>query len=301
MPEGAQARRRSRSRTSASTSTRASTTRASSAPRSRTRPAQDRAGRLDADDAARPQPLHADDTRARHRGLQAQDPRGASSRSELEDEHSKKWVLGKYLNTRAVRHRRRPDGDRRRRGRAAVLRQARQGPDAARGRDARRHAAGAVAVLAGATTRRDQGAPQRGAGQDGRARDDHAASAAQGEMAKGLGLHMDGYFAQRPRALRARLRQVRADQGVRRRDACCAAASASTRRSTSSSSARRATRSPTTWPASGRRRRSSRSTPRTATSSRWRPRSLRPLRASRSSTSPPRATASPAPRSRSWR
>ena len=52
------ATRRSRSRTGASTSTRASTTRASCAPRSRTSPAQDRPGRLDAHDAAGPQPLH---------------------------------------------------------------------------------------------------------------------------------------------------------------------------------------------------------------------------------------------------
>ena len=59
----------------------------------------------------------------------------------------------KYLNTVPYGTRRRPDGDRRRRGRAAVLRQAGERADAARGRDARRHAAGAVGVLAGASTR----------------------------------------------------------------------------------------------------------------------------------------------------
>ena len=51
----------------------------------------------------------------------------------------------------------------------------------------------------------------------------------------------------RPRALRARLRQVRADQGVRPRRPRAAAASRSTRRSTSRSSSRRARRSPTSW------------------------------------------------------
>ena len=60
----------------------------------------------------------------------------------------------------------------------------------------------------------------------------------------------------------------------------------------------RAPRSTAGSPASAPPRRSSRSTPRTATSRRWRPPRTT---ASRSSTSPPRATASPARRSRSWR
>ena len=93
---------------------------------------------------------------------------------DLEEQYSKKWVVGKYLNTvpygtvggqtaigaeAAV---------------APVLQQARQGPDAAPGGDARRHAAGAVPVLAGQQRVGHHPAPQRGAGQDGRARLHHA-------------------------------------------------------------------------------------------------------------------------------
>ena len=61
--------------------------------------AQDRAGRLDADDAARPQPLHAGrHARAASRATSARSARRGWP-SELEEEHSKDWVLGKYLNT----------------------------------------------------------------------------------------------------------------------------------------------------------------------------------------------------------
>ena len=68
------------------------------------------------------------------------------------------------------------------------------------------------------------------------ARDDHPQAARQATMAKGLGLHIDGYFTQPPRALRLRLRQGRADQGVRRRDGHARRPARSTRRSTSRSS-----------------------------------------------------------------
>ena len=43
---------------------------------------------------------------------------------DLEAQYSKKWVVGKYLNTVPVRHRRRPDRDRCRGGLAPVLQQA---------------------------------------------------------------------------------------------------------------------------------------------------------------------------------
>ena len=72
--------------------------------------------------------------------------REAKLASELEKEHSKAWILTNYLNDVPVRDQQRAHRDRRRgRGRGA-LRQARQGPDAAAGRAARRPAAGAVAV-----------------------------------------------------------------------------------------------------------------------------------------------------------
>ena len=171
---------------------------------------------------------------------------------------------------RPLRHRRRPVRDRRRRRRAPVLQQARAGPDAARGRDAGRHAAGALDVLAGAQPERDQEAPQRGAGQDGRARLHLPRDRAQGDEEGPRAAH-GALLPEGPRALRPRLRPVRADQGVRRARTSSAAATRSTRRSTSRSRRRRAPRSPTSSPASARPPRSSRSTPPTATSSRWPP------------------------------
>ena len=292
-------RRRSRSRTSASTSTRASTTRASSAPRSRTRPTHKiRAGRLDADDAARPHPLHAGRHARGHRGLQAQDPRGAA-RARPRGAALQGVGAQQVPQHRPVRHGRRPDGDRRRRRRAAVLQQARAGPDAARGGDARRHAAGALDVLAGGQPERHEAraatrswarwpSSATSRRQTAQERDGQGPRAAHGALLR-----------QGPRALRARLREVRADQGVRPRDDAARRLPRLHDDRPQATSAGRARRSRTTWPASGRRRRSSRSTRRTATSSRWPPRYGRT--ASRSSTSPPRATASPAPRSRRWR
>ena len=98
-----------------------------------------------------------------------------------------------------------------------------------------------------------------------------------------------------PRVVLLRLRQGRADQGVRRQDRAPgrAARRHHDRPQEAAGSARGDQRPP-------RRHRplvarSSRSTRRTATSRRWR---RRPTTASRSSTSPPRATASPARRSR---
>ena len=85
---------RSRSRTSASTSTRASTTRASSARRSRTSPRarRSRAARRSrcSSSARSTSPTSARTTRK---------IREAKLAEELEDEHSKEWILEKYLDS----------------------------------------------------------------------------------------------------------------------------------------------------------------------------------------------------------
>ena len=91
--------RPSRSRTGASTSTRASTSRASCAPRSRTSSRGETvAGRLDADDAAHPQPLHtrtASQDASSARSARRSSPRSSRTATRAE---GKKWVLMKYLN-----------------------------------------------------------------------------------------------------------------------------------------------------------------------------------------------------------
>ena len=181
---------------------------------------QDRAGRLDDHDAARPQPLHRRASATYQRKI-----REAKLAEELEDEHSKDWILDKYLNTVPVRHGRRPDRDRRPGRRARLLQQARRGAHAARGRAARRPAAGAVA-----TTRRS--------------RTPEAAKARRNEVLRkmaelgmitprarrrrrcdaALGLKPSRYFTRRREQLLLRLRQGRADQGVRRRRPCARAA-----------------------------------------------------------------------------
>ena len=57
------------------------------------------AGRLDADHAARPQPLHGRTPRAP--GIEGYERKIREARlaRDLEKTHSKEWVLGKYLNT----------------------------------------------------------------------------------------------------------------------------------------------------------------------------------------------------------
>ena len=244
-----------------------------------------------------------DDTRDGHRGLQAQDPRGASSPRSSRTTHSKNWVLGQVPQHRPLRHRRRPDRDRRRRGRAPVLQQARRRTS----RCARPRCSPACRRRRRSTRRCDNPS-----GTKARRNEVLGKMAELGMITPGdgrrprwpraSGCTWTGYFQQGPRALRARLRQVRADQGVRRRRGPARRPAglhddrpqeAAARRATAIADNDRAT--------SARRRRSSRSTP-----ERRHPRDglRRPTgatRASRSSTSPPRATASPARRSRSWR
>ena len=123
---------------------------------------QDGPGRLDDHDAAGAQPLH-------HQGahLPAQDPRGQARRGARERAHE--GVDPRQVPQHgAVRHARRPDRGRRPGRRARVLRQARREAQAARVRAARRPAAGAELLLAGARSREGRAAPQRGARQDGR-------------------------------------------------------------------------------------------------------------------------------------
>ena len=96
--------------------------------------------------------------------------REAKLARDLEEAHPKSWVLGKYLNTVPYG----TVGGQSAIGAGAAARlyfnKRVQDLSLARGRDARRHAAGAVPVLAGAQPERDQEAPQRGPGQDGPAR-----------------------------------------------------------------------------------------------------------------------------------
>ena len=129
-PAGSCATRRSRSRTGASSSTRASTSRASSAPRSRTwSPSKDvQGGSTLTMQLIRN--LYTEDARAqRRRGLQAQDPRGQARRGAREQapgRRGKRWILDQVPQQRALRHRRRPDGGRHPGGGAHLLRQARR-------------------------------------------------------------------------------------------------------------------------------------------------------------------------------
>ncbi len=140
-------------------------------PRRRAEPRQpeDRAGRLDDHDAARPQPLHL-----QRAHVPAQDPRGQGRAGD-------RGAALQAVDPRqvpqhgALRHGGRAVGDRRQGRRADLLQQAPGPADAARGRDARRPAAGAVAVLAAAQPGRRQGAPQRRPARDGALGDDHRA------------------------------------------------------------------------------------------------------------------------------
>ena len=117
----------------------------------------------------------------------------------------------------ALRHGGRAVGDRRQGRRADLLQQAPRPAVAARGRDARRPAAGAVAVLAAAQPGRRQGAPQRRPARDGALGDDHRADRPEDDAPRPRAGPVDLLHAP-PRELLLRLRQGRADQGVRRQD-----------------------------------------------------------------------------------
>ena len=105
---------------------------------------QDGAGRLDADDAARPQHLHR---RRAQQELQAQDPRGQAGRGARERSRSQGQELDPHQvpELGPLRHGRRPDRGRRRRPPRACSSTSRPArPHAARGRAAGRPAPGAL-------------------------------------------------------------------------------------------------------------------------------------------------------------
>ncbi len=284
------ARRRSRSRTRTSTSTTASTTRRSSAPRSRTsRPA--RSGR-----APRRSPSSSSATST------SRTPRTRSSarssrrrwRASTRTAYTKDEILEQYLNTASY-----GTTD----GRTAV------GVEAAsqvffnksvaeierrRGGAARRAAAGAVRLQPVPQPEGREGAPQPGA----RTRWPARATSPPRRPAKwestGLGLERGYRYETRERAVLLRLRPAGADRRVRPQDRPPGRAQGlhDARPATFRRSARAGDRR---HPDRRRgRTRSSRPTPRPARSSRWPPPT--PTTPA-SSTSPPRATASRARRS----
>ena len=213
IPKIAQATRRSRSRTSASTSTTASTTEGVvRAAIKNIESRQDRPGRLDDHDAARPQPLHlqrADASSAR--STRPSSPRSSRTSTARVDPRQ-------VPQQRPVRDGRRPDGDRRRRPRRACSSTSRaEGAHARRGGAARRPAAGAVDLQpVPRTPSRRQGAPQRGAAQDGRARHDQPATEAATRSQRRSASSTNRLLHDAPRELLLRLRQAGADRPVRR-------------------------------------------------------------------------------------
>ena len=123
--------------------------------------------------------------------------REAKLAEELEDEHSKEWILEKYLDSI-------PYGTVGGQSAIGIKAAAKiyfskdaQGPDAARGGAARRPAAGADDLLADAQQGGRQGAPQRGAAQDGRARHDHATRRRSTRSARNLGIKRSQFFTRR--------------------------------------------------------------------------------------------------------
>ena len=223
--------------------------------------------------------------------------REAKLASELEKEHSKTWILRELPQRRALRHGGRAHGDRRRGGVVHVLQQARAQPDAGRVGAARRPAPGALAVQPVPQPHRRHHPPQRGAGEDGGEPLHHHRRGRGGRRQAARPEARHALHAP-PRAVLLRLRPGEADRGVRRRRLH---GRGGLKVYTTINPASRMPRArpfrascPTPpTPAA----RSSRSTRTTATSARWPP--AAPTRTA-ASTSPPRATASRARRSRRW-
>ena len=167
--------------------------------------------------------------------------REARLAQELEEEHSKDWVLGKYLNTV-------PYGTYG--GQTAI------GAGAAArlyfDKNVKDLTLREAAMLAGMPQAPSQYSPVDNREGTTRRRNEVLGKMAElgyitrekarSEMKKGLGLQHGQVLLAGPRALRARLRQVRADPGVRPGRHARAAASPSRRRSTSSTSSTRAPR-----------------------------------------------------------
>ena len=258
---------------------------------------EDGAGRLDADDAARPQ--HLPDQRALQEVLRAQDPRGQArpgAREAPPGPQGQGVDPHQVPELRPVRHRGRPDR-RRRAGRGAhVLRQARLPAHAGPVRADRRPAAGALRVQPVPRLERRAQPPRRGPQRDGQGRVHHPRrggrrgarrSSASSTTASTRRAASSTSSTTSPTELFKRY--GRQDRPPRRPEDLDHA-----RPQRPEAGARRDRRPPE--PAGrSRPRRSSRSTRATATSSPWPPRAPT---ARRSSTTPPRPIASPARRSR---
>ena len=144
--------------------------------------------------------------------------REAKLAEELEDEHSKEWILEKYLDSI-------PYGTVGGQSAIGIKAAAKiyfskdlKDLNAARGRAARRPAAGAVGLLADAQPRRRQEAPQRGAAQDGRAGHDHRRRRPTTAIAASARHQALVVLLQAPRGVLLRLRQGPAVPRVRRAD-----------------------------------------------------------------------------------
>ena len=175
---------------------------------------RDGAGRLDDHPAARARALHQGPAAQ----LRPQDPRGQAglrARGEaLQDlDPARVPQLG------ALRHGQRPHRDRRRGGGGDLLRQARQGPRAARVRAAGRPAPGALAVQPVPQRPGRDRAPQRRAPEDVRERLHHALRVRRGGQ-QGPRPQARPALRAAPRALLLRLRAGEADRAVRRRRRC---------------------------------------------------------------------------------
>ena len=171
--------------------------------------------------------------------------REAKLASELEDEHSKRWILQQVPELGAVRHGRRAHRARRR-GRRAVTFFAKHAKDLtlARVGAARRPAAGAVAVQPVPEPRRRDRAPQRGAPGDGRTTTSSPRRSAAEAMQEGLRLKRGTRYTTRREPYFFDYVAGAADRAVRRRRRTARAACTSTRRSTPRCRSSRARRSP---------------------------------------------------------
>ena len=272
---------------------RRSTTRASSAPRSRTSKPAKRSR------AARRSPSSWSATSASRNPKRNLERKIVEAKLAIEyaERHSRQEILGSYLNIASYGTIEGTHRGRGRRRREDLLLEAGLEADAARRRrcwpGCRRRPPN---TTRSSTRGAAQSAAQRGAAADGEARLRQPTSGRGRRCSSGLGLDVSDELLRAPPALLLRLRREQADRASTGSTRCAAAASRCRRRSTRSCSRsawKRCARPCPTRPTPPRRW--SRSTPATATSGRWSPAPTTPRA---SSTSPPRATASPARPSR---
>ncbi len=161
------------------------------------------AGRLDVDDAARPQPLHPGEQI--QKGSDPQDPGGEAGRRAREA--ALQGVDTRQLpQQRAVHDRRRPGGGRRAGLGAGAVRQGRLAADARRVGAAGRPAAGAERLQPLRQTEEGQAAPQRGAARDGRLEIHHAGGGRRGQR-RAAGREGERLLPAAQGAVRLRLRR----------------------------------------------------------------------------------------------